>query len=122
MTFVVLFAPCKGIQDSLVFWIPRHGFRIPATGFHYLSVERGFWIPIVNGIPDFFILSFPGVVFRIPEPRIPDSTIKSFPDSRIQILIYGAILFKLLSGTFQQSLVITGAVCYFLFLKNEDLQ
>ena len=22
-----------GIQDSLGFWIPRHGFRIPGTGF-----------------------------------------------------------------------------------------
>ena len=23
----------KGIQDSLGFWIPRRGFRIPGTGF-----------------------------------------------------------------------------------------
>ena len=28
-------APCKGIQDSLGFWIPSGGFRIPATGFRF---------------------------------------------------------------------------------------
>ena len=44
------FHPCKGIQDSLGFCIPRRGFRIPATGFHFLSVELGSWIPIVSGI------------------------------------------------------------------------
>ena len=27
------FDPYKGIQDSLGFWIPRGGFRIPGTGF-----------------------------------------------------------------------------------------
>ena len=25
-------APCKGIHDSLGFWIPPYGFRIPSTG------------------------------------------------------------------------------------------
>ena len=44
--------PCKEIQDSFGFWIPSHGFRIPGTGFQSLSVEIGFWIPIVSGIPD----------------------------------------------------------------------
>ena len=44
--------PCKGIQDILGFWIPRCGFRIPGTGFQSWSVELGFWIPIVSGIPD----------------------------------------------------------------------
>ena len=48
----VCFAPCKGIQDSLGFWIPRRGFRIPGTGFKSLSVAVGFWISIVSGIPD----------------------------------------------------------------------
>ena len=43
-------APCKEIQDSLGFWILRCGFRIPGAGFQYLSVELGFWIPIVSGI------------------------------------------------------------------------
>ena len=45
-------APCKGFQDSLGFWIPRRGFRILGTGFQSLSMESGFWIPIVSGIPD----------------------------------------------------------------------
>ena len=48
-TALVTFAICrpmyKGIRDSLGFWIP-------GTGFQSLSVERGFWIPIVSGIPD----------------------------------------------------------------------
>ena len=46
------FAQCKGIQDSLEFWIPCSGFRIDGAGFQSLSVELGFWIPIVSGIPD----------------------------------------------------------------------
>ena len=32
--------------------VPRHGFRIAGTGFHSLSVELEFWIPIASGIPD----------------------------------------------------------------------
>ena len=47
-----LFTSCKGIQDRLGFWIPRCGFQIPGTGFQSLSVELGFWIPIVSEIPD----------------------------------------------------------------------
>ena len=27
-------------------------YWIPGTGFQHLSVELGFWIPIVSGIPD----------------------------------------------------------------------
>ena len=54
-----------GIQDSLGFWITRCGFRIRGTGFQYLSVELGFWIPIVGGIPHFFSW--------IPDPKIQDS-------------------------------------------------
>ena len=45
-------------------WI-RRGFRILGTGFLSLSVDLGFWIPIVSGIPD--------------------STSKNFPDSETQI-------------------------------------
>ena len=49
-------ASWKGIQDSLEFWIPRCGFRIPGTTFQYLSVELGFWIKWDSGfvelIPD----------------------------------------------------------------------
>ena len=44
--------PCKGIQDSLGFWIPRRGFRISGTGFLALSVEFGYRTPIFSGIPD----------------------------------------------------------------------
>ena len=43
---------CKGIQDTLGFWIPRRGFRIPITGSRSFSVELGFWIRIVSGILD----------------------------------------------------------------------
>ena len=36
-------APCKVIQDSLGFWIPRCGFQIPGTRFLiFLSVKLGF--------------------------------------------------------------------------------
>ena len=38
----VKIAWCKGIQVS----------RIPGTGYQSLSVELGFWIPIVHGILD----------------------------------------------------------------------
>ena len=37
------------ILDSTL-WIPDSRYW---SGFHYLSVERRFWIPIVSGIPDF---------------------------------------------------------------------
>ena len=39
-------APCKGIQDTLGFWIPRRGFRIPFTGFQIFF--SGTWIPDSN--------------------------------------------------------------------------
>ena len=61
-----------GNQDILGFWIPRRGCRIAGTGFQSLSVELGFWIPIVSGIP--------WAVIWIPKPRIPDSTSKHVPD------------------------------------------
>ena len=54
------------------------GFRIPGTGFQYLSVEVGFGISIVSGI------RIPQAVFRIPKPRILDSISKIFPDSGFQ--------------------------------------
>ena len=51
---VLLYSNCpvKEIQDSLAFWIPRHGFRI-----HVLESRlfvRGTWIPysIFSWIPD----------------------------------------------------------------------
>ena len=38
---VYYFTACKGFQNSLGFWIPRLGFRIPGTRFQSLSVELG---------------------------------------------------------------------------------
>ena len=46
-------------NDSLGFWIPPCGFRIPGTGFQSLLVEFGFLIPIVNGILDSISKLFP---------------------------------------------------------------
>ena len=49
--FSIQFAPCKIIQDSIRFWIPRCGFRIPGAGFRILPVQ----IPDskTQNIPDF---------------------------------------------------------------------
>ena len=46
------FLPMWGNPNSLGLWIPQSGFRIPGTHFQFLSVELGFWIPIVSAIPD----------------------------------------------------------------------
>ena len=80
----VFFAPCKGIQDSLGFQIPRCRFRIPGTAFQTLAVEFGFRIP--------------WALFWIPKRKIPDSTSNNFPDSGIHIPLLGvSILVKFLS-------------------------
>ena len=86
--FVQNFAQCKGIQDSLGFWIPRRGFRIPVTGFQSFSVELGFWIPIVRGIPDSLscILDSKAQDFgfhkqNFPRFRIPQAKISWIPES-----------------------------------------
>ena len=81
-------APCNGIPDSLGFWIPRHGFRIPDSGYWYrfsLSVELGFRIPIFTEIPDSL------ATFQIPNLKIPGSTSKNLPNSAIWIPLHGAI-------------------------------
>ena len=57
VTFAICRPMCKENQDSLGFWISRRGFRIPDTGFQSLSVELGFWIPIVSRIPIFELYS-----------------------------------------------------------------
>ena len=46
-------APCKGIHDSLGFWIPPCGFRIASTGFRIPAQ----WIPDSKKgwIPNFFL-------------------------------------------------------------------
>ena len=74
----LFFPPCKGIQDSLGFWIPRHGLRIPGTGFIPCQWDLVFEFQSIMG----FRITW--AVFRIPESRIPDSTSKIFPDSGFQ--------------------------------------
>ena len=51
--YVPYVAPCKGIQESLGFWIPHCGFRIPGTGFRIPAQ----WIPDSQKgwIPNFFV-------------------------------------------------------------------
>ena len=73
------------IQDSLGFWIPRWGFRIPGTGFQFLSVELEFWISIVSGIPD--------SLSCIPDSKAQDCRFhqQKFPDSEILIPLHGVI-------------------------------
>ena len=83
------FAPCEGIKGSLGFWTPRHGFRIPGTGFQIFF--SGTWIPVVSGVPDskaqdsgFNRQTFPR--FWIPHAKmskIPDSTCKNISRFRI---------------------------------------
>ena len=81
------FAPCIGIQDTLGFWIPRCGFRIPVlrvSGTWILDSNRlrdfgfrklysgfqspGFWIPQSKFHP-FRILQ--AKIFRTPESGLP---------------------------------------------------
>ena len=61
-------APCKGVQDSLEFWIPRRQFRILCQW----NLDSGF-ISLDS--------RFHWSVLRTPKPGIPDSTSKNFPDS-----------------------------------------
>ena len=81
-------ASCKGIQDSLGFWIPRRGFRIPGTGFRILcqrNLDPGF--QSLGGIPD--SLSYiPDSFSCIPDSKAQDSTSKNFLDSKILILLH----------------------------------
>ena len=58
----VSFAPCKGIQDSLGFWIPCCGFRIPGTGFRipaqWIPDSKKRWIPFFSRFNAFLRTSF----------------------------------------------------------------
>ena len=45
---------CYGIQDSLGFWIPFYGLWFPGAGFQSFSVERGFWIPFLSEMSEYF--------------------------------------------------------------------
>ena len=72
------FASCKGIQDSVWFRIPHHGFRIPDTGFRILCQWN-----LDSGLQSLVWFWIPWAVFRIPNPRVPYSkTIFRIPDSR----------------------------------------
>ena len=55
-------APCKGIHDSLGFWIPPCGFRIPSTGFRipgqWIPDSKKGWIPIFFCFNAFLRISF----------------------------------------------------------------
>ena len=84
---------CKGIQDSLGFYIPRRVLRIPGAGFQSLSLKRGFFIPDWSDILDFFLSCscIPGsqtLGFWIPSAtiypvfRIPDSLALRRPSDR----------------------------------------
>ena len=71
-------ASCKGIQDSVWFRIPHHGFRIPDTGFRILCQWN-----LHSGLQSLVWFWIPWAVFRIPNPRVPYSkTIFRIPDSR----------------------------------------
>ena len=43
LSFYLTIAPCKGVQDTLGFRIPRYAFLIPGTG--YWIFVSGTWIP-----------------------------------------------------------------------------
>ena len=58
-------------------WIPESRYWIPDL----FSVELGFRISIVSGFPDSL-----GWI-PVPQPRIPESNRKRFPDSWIRIII-----------------------------------
>ena len=49
--------PCKGIQDSLGFWIPGRGFRIQSTGFRILCQWDSGFLELYSGFqsPRFWI-------------------------------------------------------------------
>ena len=70
---IKLFAPCIKRNQSQKTGIDTE-FQAVDCRFQSLSLERGFWIPIVSGIPD-------SLIFRIPKPRNLDSTSKIFPGS-----------------------------------------
>ena len=71
--FFICFAPCKGIQHSLTFWIPRRGFHRDSrySGFQSFSVDLVFWIPVLRGIQ----VSFSCMYSEFHKPNFPDSGI-----------------------------------------------
>ena len=80
-----VFAPCQGIQNSLGIWNTTQGIRNPTNDwnpeskFHWQRIRNQ-----VNGIRN----QWCGI--QNTTPRIPDSTSKNFPDSRIWIPLHRA--------------------------------
>ena len=72
------FAPCKGIQVSLGFWIPRHRFQIPGPRFRILCQWN-----LDSGFQSLVGFRIHWAVFRILKPRFAHSTrkISRIPDS-----------------------------------------
>ena len=68
---------CEGIQDSLGFWIPRHGFPVLDSGI-LCPWNLDSWVQL---LVEFRI---PWAVFRIPKPRIPILQAKNFPHTRFR--------------------------------------
>ena len=66
-------------------WIPNSNYWIPDLS--QWNLDPGFQLLVAFWIPT--------AVFRIPSPRIPDSTDKNFQDSGIPIRLHGV---KLIPG------------------------
>ena len=80
------FAPCKGIQVSLGFWIPRHRFQIPGPRFRILCQWN-----LDSGFQSLVGFRIHWAVFRILKPRFAHSTrkISRIPDSGFRIPLQG---------------------------------
>ena len=91
------FGTCKGIQDSLGFWIPRNGFRIPGTGFRIRSqwnFDSGFQSFVGLRIPWDVYSVFQSLGFRISEEKFfSDSGIRN-PLLERQITLSGNLRTK----------------------------
>ena len=74
-----LFAPCKGSKTLL-----DSRFHAVDSGFQLLD-SRSFQWNFDSGFGLLVGFRIPTPVFRIPRPRIPDSTSKNFQDSGFQI-------------------------------------
>ena len=75
-----LIAPCKGIQDSVRFWIPRRRLRIPVV------VSRTWILDSKCDLVRFRVLElYSG--FRSPEFRIPQAKLPGFRIAQAKIVL-----------------------------------
>ena len=74
-------------SKTVLDWIPLSGFQIPGTGFRILCQWN-----LDSGFQSLVGFRIPSAVFRIPQPRTSNSTLKNFLDSRIQIPFHGGIM------------------------------